>query len=387
MSFVDSQRTRRYKEALKRKAHGATVLDIGTGGNATLAIAALEAKASFVLAFELNEIAVTYAAEAIRKFMGDGKEETHGRGKRVRSGRANQSIVLKLKREIKNNQGNLMTQEIWLVRGDATKTSSIPEIIEKLKTVDSDRVLIVHELFDDFASGEDVVNIISAVQQSLRQVFGEEFLPKSVPDNAVTFACLVSLRSDGLDSASSSSSRDEYQKSYNLPFKKRRMFVESQEEPEPLSGQLTISESAIFTHNQLPKKWYHGHGQPLEKINFESNQLCGLDYGGTTKYEFTFTKPVHGVALSLKIDFGQDHIYDVRDEESSNWRTVIIGIPDLGFKSTGAFSVRMAMLRSADLQMSYSFDFCNAANGKTGKVRISSEDLTSVIMGDSLAAK
>jgi hypothetical protein len=331
MSFVDSVRTQNYEDALKRKAAGAVVLDIGTGGNATLAIAALKAGASFVLAFEINKDAVRAAAKAIRKHLGvDADRRTS----------TTSAVVLKL-------------PEIWLVSGDATQTCSNKEVKRKLREVSTTRnVIIAHELLDDFATGEDVAGIVGSVQQSLKSVFGAKFLPWSVPNRACTVACPLSVEA-GLS-------------------------IE-------LSGQMTFSSCAIFTHDDLPTHWYHGKPQALESIEFEpsgremTGDVCAIDCGNPVR--FSFTRPVHAMALNLTIDFGSGCVYDVRKEETSNWRSVIIGIPNsLQLGVRGSFSVQMDVFRSQDLQMAYTFKFINLQTKNVGQVHIDQRDLISVMM-------
>ena len=333
MSFVDFVRTQNFEDALKRKAPGAVVLDIGTGGNATLAISALKAGASFVLAFEINKDAVRAAAKAIRNNLGVDDD------RRI-SISTSSAVVLKL-------------PEIWLVSGDATQTCSNKEVKGKLREVSTTRnVVIAHELLDYFATGEDVAGIVGSVQQSLKSVFGAKFLPWSVPDRACTLACPLSVES-GLS-------------------------IE-------LSGQMTFSGCAIFTHDDLPTHWYHGEPQALESIEFEpkgremTGDVCAIDCGNPVR--FSFTRPVHAMALNLTIDFGSGCVYDVRKEETSNWRSVIIGIPNslqLGIR--GSFSVQMDVSRSQDLQMAYTFSFINLQTMNAGQVHIDQRDLISVMM-------
>jgi hypothetical protein len=280
MSFVDGERTARYQQALRRKAKGACVMDLGTGANCTLAIAGLEAGASLVLAFELNEQALKRGAKSLRQYMSQDKENAvYGAGKRILPG----TIALKLERTEKGKG----RQEVWLIRGDATKSCFHPEVLSKLKSC-IHPIILVHELFDDIATSEDVCAIVGAVQGALKKIFGGSFLPQSVPERAQTLARPLSI------------------------------LAQSRKRKRPLlSGTMTSSGSAIFTHSQIPHEWYEGNtsgntseAQPLEMLDFESK--CATDCICGEPVKFSFNRQVTALALSLKIDFGADETYDVR---------------------------------------------------------------------------
>jgi hypothetical protein len=341
----------------------------------------------------MEKPAICGAAAAIRTYMGGDEDTPYGRGKRVKTSK---TVALKMT-SLRNRRGGPEPQEIWLVRGDATQTSSDEEILGKLREFSENReVLIVHELFDDFATGEDVADIVSSVQKSLKCVFGNTFVPRSVPDKACTVACPLSVEADleeGRHQLATQPMQDPMPKRRRKGKKIESVYVNCGQGPsDELSGQLTISGSAIFTHDQLPSHWYHGKPQALESVVFEAKgrkatgDVCSIDCGSPAS--FSFDSPVHAIALNLQIDFGSGCVYDVRKQETSNWRNVIVGIPgSLQLEAQGSFSVRMGVFRSSDLQMSYTFDFINLSNGNSGQVHITPEDLTSVIMGDSLESK
>jgi hypothetical protein len=361
MSFVDAERTARYQQALMRKAGGACVLDLGTGANCTLAIAALDAGAPLVLAFELNESALTRGAKTLRTYMSQNKANAvYGPGKRILPG----TVALKLERT--NSAGG--RQEVWLLRGDATKSCSHPEVLSKLKAWKSESkpVILVHELFDDIATSEDVCAIVGAVQGALQNIFGADFVPQSVPERAQTVACPLSIAPRVTHIGSTHTTQHSSSK------KRKRT---------DLSGRMTHSESAIFTHSKLPDTWYETCGdgaKALESINFEAKVCTDCICGQPVK--FSFNREVAALALSLKIDFGAGETYEVRKEPNSNWRTVIVAIPEsLGLEKQGAFSTQLTMNRSK-CRLSYDLAFKNLLTRAIGHVHISWADLKSAIV-------
>lgn len=353
LSFVDERRTRCYEDSLRRVAPGACVMDIGTGANATLALLALRAGAVLVVAFELNEAALRSAVSVLGEYM----ESITPQASRQRRKRASTKGVVAWRRA----GGG---QEVWVLRGDATASIAHPDLRARLELAKAAglRVVLVHELLDDFATSEDVCHIVGSAQRAVRGVFGETFLPESVPQRVFTMARALWVPGEGFGEPAA-------------PKRRRK-------DAAPAQSWLTRSGSALFTHAAIPAEWFRSAPQAVEDVDF--GRLCPLgDVAGPMLAKFVCDGPANAVALSLEIDFGGGSRYRVAGERSSNWRTIIVGVPPrVGREPPYSFTVQLVMRRCAEARVSYELRFADAHAQASGRVRLSWDDLVSVLASE-----
>ena len=371
LTHTDADRTAAYVQALATVAPGACVLDLGTGAHATLALAALNAGATLVVAFELNERALRNAVDTLRQQWADAARG--GGAPRVHRLAPGGPIAW---RYATNGQ------QVWVVRGDVTVTCAHADVVRLLQRWwqaaqtgggegTAPRIVLAHELLDDLASSEDVSAIVGAVQRTLRKVVNDvDYLPVSVPEQAQTMACPLHVLATDDNGATGAGAKRSHAAAFAPPA------------PLP-DARLVAGGAALYTHAALPRAWRVAQCQPVETLAFARTR-CEL--GDITHVPVTFVcdrRPVHALALTLRIDLDATTVYDVLTATRSNWRTVLVAVPtavngsqqpDEAYRLT----VQLTMHRGAMAQLSYTLRFrCN---------RSGAEAATTIAWADVVAA-
>lgn len=378
LTHTDAERTAAYMRALATVARGACVLDLGTGAHATLALAALDAGAALVVAFELNERALRSAVHALRTRWAEAATTTGGTARVPRLATVGPVAW----------RYATAAQEVWVVRGDVTVTCAHADVVDRLErwwaTAHAGdgvapRIVLAHELLDDLASSEDASAIVGTVQRTLCGVVGDaRYLPVSVPERARTMACPVHVPpgtdDEGLVGAGAKRS---YAAAFAPP-------------PRRPNARLVARGAALYTHAVLPPAWRVAPWQPVETLAFATT-LCPL--GDITHAPVTFVcdrRPVHALALTLRFDVDATTVYDVSTATRSNWRTVLVAVPAavngaLDPDDVHHLTVQLTMRRSATAQLSYTLRFRCEGSGAEAATTIAWADVVAAVGWEGVA--
>jgi len=249
--MTNSVRTQFYAKSItkvlkKMDLNTTTVVDVGTGANATMSLIAIENGAKDILAIEIDYSAFQCAQRVFSKQM------------RVTSKTTNKIYFEDDHVKVCLVYANVMEYDF----PDAVKSN----------------VVLIHELFDDIASREDAIEIISHIQCALtsrtRQIL-------SIPTFAYTMARPIRL---------------------------------PKEIDEKMSGILPPSNTNIHLDNLVPDDWFVEDAQIVEELDFTTNP-CNV-----SNYRANFAES-DLVALYLRI-VCEDEIYEVA--EGDPWRHIII---------------------------------------------------------------